>query len=106
MFICLILQFYNKRNRQIFKIFFDDKSKLVTIYFKNYLSKVKHKTIQYNDISFTYKPKLFGRRKIPMTLEIRNKNKFIGEIKHKYNIGWKDSEIENIAKKFNFIKND
>lgn len=92
----ILVKVLRKRNRQIYKLTFNGGTQSLEIeYF--YFAKLKANiTIPYSTLEFTYKHKLYGRGKIPLTLEIFNQRKFCAEIRHKYNLGWKDNEIENI----------
>lgn len=102
----LIIQLLNKRNRQIYKIIFNDQEKVLNICYVNFLNFNGNCCLSYDEIQYNYRNKIFGLRKIPLTLEIKERGYLVGEIKHKYNLGWEDNEIDEIHNRLKKLKND
>ncbi len=105
-FSILLYNLYNKKNRRIYKIQFDDDTQIITLYFYQYIFFKFIYDIPYKATRVIYKHKVYCRGKIPLTLDIKQNNKFIGEIKQKYNMGWTNEEIDNIYNRIRRIKND
>jgi hypothetical protein len=106
LFGLLLYRLFNKRNRHIYKIKFDDNNQILTIFFYQFITFKFNYNIPYKFIKVSYKHKIYGRGKIPITLEFKENKKFIAEIKQKYNIGWTNEEIERIYNRIKRINND
>lgn len=96
MILFLVIKALRKRNRQVYKLVFNESLQMLTIEFFHFGKLKSSSIIPYNLLAYSYKHKFYGRGKIPLTLEIFNNKKFCAEIRHKYNLGWKDSEIAEI----------
>lgn len=97
---------FNKRNRYVYKLLLNADSKILTIYFYQFVVLKFEQNIHYNSLQVNYRHKLYGRGKIPKTLELKRDNTLIAEIMQKYNIGWKNEELENIYEKLKTIENE
>lgn len=92
--LLLAYKLSNKKSRQIYKIAFSEHKLVLTYYQFIFLSFVK--IIPYGNLQFNYKNKLYIRGEVTKTLEFKENNDFIGEIKYSHNLGWTDNEINNI----------
>lgn len=100
----LLIKLFSKRSRQIYKLIFNDKEKALEIsYYQLIVFRVTQK-INYNQINYSYKQKLYRRAIMPQTLELRRGKELVAEIKQKYNLGWSNEEVDNIYSKLEKIK--
>ena len=100
-FSLLLYKLLNKKNRHIYKLSFNDNKQILSVSFYQFIVYKFTYDIPYKLLKVHYKHKLYGRGKIPMTLEFRKNEKLVAEIRQKYNIGWSNEEIDNI---YNRIK--
>lgn len=100
-FILLIYRLFNKRNRHVFKIELNDEGKVLKVYYYQFIVLKFEQEIPYKALQLNYKHKQYGRGKVPKTLEFRQRNTFVVEIKQKYNLGWTNEELDNIYKTLN-----
>jgi hypothetical protein len=100
----LIFKLINKRNRQIIKLIFDDKHEVLIISYLQFVFFRFTKTINYNLLQYNYRYKTYVRGKAPKTLELKEREGFVAEIKQKYNFGWTNQEVESIYETLDKIK--
>lgn len=105
-FVLLIYSLFNKRNRYVYRLLLNPESKILTIYFYQFVVWKFEQNIQFNSLQVNYRHKLYGRGKIPKTLELKRDNILIAEIKQKYNVGWKNEELENLYEELKKIENE
>lgn len=92
-FALLVFKLVRKRSRHIFKVIFDLKERKLLLHYYQYVFFSFEQTVSFNDLSIKYRHKVFGRGKIPKTLEFFRGGKFIAELREKYNLGWQVHEI-------------
>jgi hypothetical protein len=92
--LLLAYKLFNKKGRQIYKIVFSEHKLVITYYQFIFLSFIR--IIPYDNLQFNFKDKLYIRGEVTKTLEFKENNDFIGEIKYRHNLGWTDNEINNI----------
>lgn len=105
-FAIFLLQVFSKRNRQAYKLTFEDYHKKLIIHYYQFVKKSYAYEIPYKRLNFEYRNKIYGRRKIPKTLELKDEEVFIIEIRQKYNLGWTNEEIDDIYNKLKEVKNE
>jgi hypothetical protein len=91
-----ILKLISKRSRQVYKVVIDIEEKKLLLEYYQYVFFSFVKKINLQELSLTYRHKIFGRGKIPKTLEFFECNRFSAEIREKFNLGWKIAEIKEI----------
>jgi|GEM_PF-2382947 len=99
----LIFSLFNKRNRYTYKLQFNDEDNFLSIYYCQFIILKFEQKIDFKDLQISYMHKRYGRGKIPKTLEIKNKNNFIVEIRQKYNLGWTNKELDEVYDKLEKI---
>lgn len=94
--ILLIYSLFNKRNRYVYKIKLNYEEELLSVYYCQFIFLKFEQRIYFKTLHVYYRYKRYGRGKIPKTLEIKNNNNLIVEIKQKYNLGWTNDELDKI----------
>ncbi|TKG88011.1 hypothetical protein EYV94_27675 [Puteibacter caeruleilacunae] len=96
--VCMLFLYklFNPRNRHVFRIELDDKNNILCICYYQFIFFEYRQEISYEALKISYKHKLYRRGAIPKTLEFRQEDRLVAEIKEKYNIGWTNEEIESI----------
>ncbi|TKG87657.1 hypothetical protein EYV94_28110 [Puteibacter caeruleilacunae] len=95
-FLLFLYKLFNPRNRHVFGIELDDKNNILCICCYQFVFFEYRQEISYELLQISYKHKLYGRGRIPKTLEFRKEDRLVAEIKEKYNLGWTNEEIESI----------
>jgi hypothetical protein len=89
--LLLAYNLFNKKSRQIYKVAFSEHKLTLTYYQFIILNFIK--IIPYGNLQFNFKNKLYIRGDVTKTLEFKENNDFVGEIKYGHNLGWTDNEI-------------
>ncbi len=93
----LIYSLFSKRNRHTYKIQLNYEEEFLSVYYYQFIVLRFEQRIYFKTLHVNYRYKRYGRGKIPKTLEIRNNNNLIVEIKQKYNFGWTNDELDEIS---------
>jgi hypothetical protein len=99
-----LYQLFNKRNRQVYKLLLNEKEKNLTVFYYQFIALKFTQNITFDLLQVEYKHKLYGRGKIPKTLELKRNRVLIAEIKQKYNFGWTNEQIDDIYNRLDKIK--
>lgn len=103
-FAIFLLQGFSKRNRQVYKLTFNDQQKKLIIHYFQFVKISYANEVPYERLNFEYRNKLYGRRKIAKTIELKEEGEFIVEIRQKYNIGWTNEMIDDMYGKLQEVK--
>jgi hypothetical protein len=98
----LVFKLVSKRSRHIYKVTLVLKEKKLLLHYYQYVFFCFVQPIYFKELSLAYRHKVFGRGKIPKTLEFYKQKHFTAEIREKFNLGWQVYEINEI---YNLCKN-
>lgn len=103
-FVFITILLSRKAYRYVYKVTFDNKAKVCTVFYYQYQFFRFKKSIKYSSLNFLFERIPFTRLEIAQTLRIKDGNKMIVDIRERYNMGYTNDEIKAIFQKITEIK--